>query len=277
MVRRLTGERRAGHAGTLDPAATGVLPVCLGRGTRVVEYLVNTTKTYRARIEFGVTTDTYDGGGQVTGRADASGLNRKQVAAALDGFRGAITQTPPMYSAVKHKGQPLYKLARAGVTVARKKRKAVIHRLELVSWRRPVATVEVECSKGTYVRALAHDLGETLGCGAYLKNLVRTRCGIFAIEEAVTLQELEEAVRRGDWQRFLHPIDIVLQDIPKLVVDEAGEQALKMGQALPPGEADEGDDSGQRLRRAYARDGRFLAVLRRRPDSGLWQPDKVFI
>ena len=278
-IRRLSGERRVGHAGTLDPEATGVLPVCLGQGTRVIEFLVNTTKTYRARIEFGRATDTYDGSGQSTHEGDISEIKKRRIEAALDAFRGRIEQTPPMYSAVKHQGQPLYKLARGGITVERKKRVAIIHRLELVSWRKPVATVEVECSKGTYIRSLANDLGEHLGCGAFLLSLVRTRCGIFDIEDAITISQFEEAYQNGNWQELLHPIDIVLQDLPTLIIDEDAEKAFKTGKPIIPGENDTGNskDSSYRYRRAYSRDGRFLGILRRSKSQGVWEPKKVFV
>ena len=139
MVRRLTGERRVGHAGTLDPAASGVLPVCFGQGTRVIEFLVESTKAYRAEIELGVATDTYDADGRIMQRADSSGVSRDQLESVLASFCGLIQQTPPMYSAVKHHGKPLYALARAGITVERKSRLAKINDLKLVDWQPPVA------------------------------------------------------------------------------------------------------------------------------------------
>jgi len=279
-IRKLSGERRVGHAGTLDPDATGVLPVCLGQGTRVIEFLVNTTKTYRARIEFGKATDTYDGSGQITHEGDISDIKKRRVEAALDAFRGHIEQTPPMYSAIKHQGQPLYKLARAGITVERKKRTVVIHRLELITWRKPIVTVEVECSKGTYIRSLAHDLGEHLGCGAFLKSLVRTRCGIFNIEDSISITQLEEACHDGNWQTLLRPIDIVLQDLPAIAIDEDNEKAFKTGRPIFPREKDIGNTSkgsSYRYCRAYSQDGRFLGILRRSKSRGVWEPKKVFV
>ena len=162
----------------------------------------------------------------------------QQLEKALESFRGTIQQTPPMYSALKHQGQKLYELARAGIAVERKSRTVKIHRLELLDWQPPEVTLEIECSKGTYIRSLANDLGEALGCGAYLKDLVRTRCGIFDIKDAVSLPQLEEASNRGDWQQFLYPIDIVLQDLPSLVIDEAGEKAMRTGSPLPVADND---------------------------------------
>jgi tRNA pseudouridine55 synthase len=276
MVKRLSGQRRVGHAGTLDPAATGVLPVCLGQATRVVEFLVPAAKTYRAEIELGIATDTFDASGKVTHRADPSSVDLNKFRSALASFRGPIPQTPPMYSAIKHGGQPLYRLARAGVSVERRSRTVTIHRLELVSWQPPLAVLEIECSKGTYIRSLAHDLGQTLGCGAHLKGLVRTRCGIFAIEDAVSFSRLEEAFHRGDWPRFLYPVDSVLQDFDSVVVDDAAVKAMKNGQSIAVTDSQAADTGGPYCR-AYSHDGRFLGILRYLPDKGLWQPEKVFV
>jgi tRNA pseudouridine55 synthase len=267
MIKRLSGERRVGHAGTLDPAATGVLPVCLGRGTRLIEFLVDATKTYHAQIELGVATDTYDGEGWITQKGDPSGINQEQLESALDSFRGSIRQTPPMYSALKHRGKPLYELARAGIKVERKSRPVKIHRLELTEWQPPVFTVEVECSKGTYIRSLAHDLGQSLGCGAYLKSLTRTRCGLFDVRDAVSMSQLEEAFRYGYWRHFIHPVDLVLRQhgavIGSLTLEQSGRRSK--------------NGSGGYHCRAYSLDGRFLAVLHHVPEKGLWQPKKVLM
>ena len=263
MVKRLSGERRVGHAGTLDPAATGVLPVCLGRGTRVIEFLVDTTKTYHAQIELGVATDTYDGSGQITQQGDTSGIKQRQLKSALDLFRGLIQQTPPMYSAIKHRGQPLYKLARAGIEVERKSRPATIHRLELISWEPPVVTVEIECSKGTYIRSIAHDLGQLLGCGAHLKSLIRTRCGPFEITDTVSISQLEDVFRYGYWQRFVYPVDFVLLHWAAIILSDDTSQAIRNGCPLVFG-----DDTSAEHCRVYAPDGRFLGLMRFNPEKG---------
>ncbi|OGN99273.1 MAG: tRNA pseudouridine(55) synthase TruB [Chloroflexi bacterium RBG_13_52_12] len=276
MVKRLTGERHTGHAGTLDPDATGVLPICLGKGTRIIEFLMDTIKTYRAVIELGVSTDTYDASGKVTGRKDPSGIELSALEHALEFFRGVIRQTPPMYSALKHQGQPLYALARAGIAVERKPRTVTVYRLDLTAWQPPAVTLEIECSKGTYVRSLANDLGELLGCGASLKNLVRSRYGIFDIKDAISLSQLEEAARRGDWQQYLHPIDSVLRDLPSIVVDEAGEEAIRTGSPPAP-DSSNPPDADSKYCRAYSGDGRFLGILRYDSASGAWHPKKVFI
>jgi len=274
-VKRLSRERRVGHAGTLDPAATGVLPVCLGQATRVVEFLALASKTYRADIELGVSTDTYDASGRVTFRGDPSSIDLAKLRSALAQFRGSIHQTPPMFSALKHRGRPLYELARAGVTVERRSRAVTVYRLDLVSWRPPVAVLEVECSKGTYIRSLAHDLGQALGCGAHLKSLVRTRCGIFDINDAVPLLKLEEAFRLGGWESFLYPVDSVLQDFPALVVADAVITDLKNGKMISIA-GSEHLSGTPKYARAYSPDGRFLGILSYIPDWGLWHPEKVF-
>jgi tRNA pseudouridine55 synthase len=241
---------------------------------------MDTTKTYRAQIELGKATDTYDHSGKVIYQGDISGIDIKKVEQALEQFRGDIQQTPPMYSAIKHQGKPLYKLARAGTTVQRKSRKVTIHRLEFISWESPALNLEIECSKGTYVRSLAHDLGEALGCGAHLKDLVRTRYGIFDINDAVSLSQLEESVKRNDWQQYLYPIDSVLKDFNKVVINEAGEQAMKTGSLLGKENIESQDireDSQHRYCRAYSTDGRFLGMLQPIPDKEAWQPKKVFV
>ena len=277
MVKRLSGERRVGHAGTLDPAATGVLPVCLGRGTRVIEFLMDTTKTYRAQIELGVATDTYDASGQITQQGEPSGISKKQLKSALDSFRGLIQQTPPMYSAVKHGGKPLYRLARSGIQVERKSRKRWIYRLELTDWQPPIATIEVECSKGTYIRSLAHDLGQLLGCGANLSSLTRFRYGFFSIEDAVSLPQLEDGFRYGYWQHFVYPIDIVLSQWGVVVVGDGAEEDIRNGRPLAlEGTGDLPSPVHGNRCRVYTWDGCFLAMLCFDGEKRQWRPEKVF-
>jgi tRNA pseudouridine55 synthase len=281
MVKRLSGERRVGHAGTLDPAATGVLPICLGQGTRVIEFLVDTTKVYRAQIELGVATDTYDASGKIIQKGDPSGINQAQLESALTSFCGLIQQTPPMYSAVKHHGKRLYQLARAGIEVERRSRLTRIHLVELVDWQPPVVTIEVVCGKGTYIRSLAHDVGQALGCGANLKRLTRLRCGLFDIEDAVSIPQLEHAFRYGYWQHFVHPIDTVLLNWTAMVVSDATERTIKNGCSLVLGNGCFEQNlsvlsSLENRCRVYTSDGCFLAVLRFNPEAGQWQPEKVF-
>ena len=284
-VKRLSGERRVGHAGTLDPAATGVLPVCLGQGTRIVEFLMETTKTYRAQIELGVATDTYDATGKITQRGNYSEISRGQLETALAAFCGSIRQTPPMYSAVKHHGQRLYQLARAGINVERKSRLTKIYHLELIDWQPPVATVEVECGEGTYIRSIAHDLGQSLDCGAHLKSLIRLRYGLFDIKDAVSMPQLEDAFRYGYWQHLIHPIDVVLLHWTAVVVNDDTSQTIKNGQPLilesdNGGEETDYPEQHSPVRSSYCRvyttDGGFLGMLRLCPERRQWQPKKVF-
>ena len=288
LVKQLTGERRVGHAGTLDPAATGVLPICLGQGTRVIRFLVDATKAYRAQIELGTATDTYDATGKIIQRGDPSGISQGQLEVALTSFCGLIEQTPPMYSAVKYRGKRLYELARAGIEVERKSRLIKIHQLKLIDWQPPVATIEVVCGKGTYIRSLAHDLGQALGCGANLKSLIRLRCGLFDIRDAVSVPQLEDAFRHGYWQHFIYPIDIVLSHWTAMVVSDETGQAIRNGRPLPLGNDDGNKRTGYIKQsipaqssfdnhcRVYTPDGRFLGVLRFDPERGQWQPEKVF-
>jgi tRNA pseudouridine55 synthase len=278
-VKRLIGEKHAGHAGTLDPLATGILPICLGQATRVIEYLFDETKTYRAEVELGLTTDSYDSTGKIVRQADPSGITREMVEAALVKFRGSILQTPPMYSAVKHHGKPLYQLARSGVEVERKSRIAHIFSLEIYAWKPPVVTLDVVCGKGTYIRSLAYDLGEVLGCGASMKNLVRLRVGPFSLEDALTLPQLEEVYRQGNIQKFLYPLDYVLLPFNALVVNTEQQCSLIHGSpiALEPGsESGLPGFSQDSLSRVYTADGSFLGMVKYDSESGRWQPEKIF-
>ena len=284
LVKRLSGERRVGHAGTLDPLATGVLPICLGQGTRIVEFLQNARKTYRAQIELGVTTDTYDASGKIIRKEDPSSISREQLESALAAFRGLTQQTPPMYSAVKHQGQRLYELARAGINVARKSRPVRIYRLEIIDWQPPVVTIEVECGKGTYIRSLAHDLGQALGCGANLKSLIRLSYGPFDVKTAVSTSQLEDAFCYGYWQHFVHPIDTVLLSCKAMVVNDTTENAIRNGTAVTLANSacaglleSHQEDSSLPLCRTYTLDGRFFGVLRFDQQRGQWQPEKVFL
>lgn len=270
-VRRLTRQKRAGHAGTLDPAATGVLPIALGRATRLIEYLADARKTYQARVHLGVTTTTLDATGEVVDRRPADRIDRATVEAALPRFRGAIDQVPPMYSALKVGGQRLYDLARRGETIDRAPRRIEIYRLELTGYQAPILDLEVECSKGTYIRTLADDLGRAIGCGAHLAGLIRTRVGPFALADAVSLDRLAEVAATGDWPGVLRAADEILIGWPAVIVDPAGARAIVQGRALPAGEpAGEADRA-----RAYSTDGEFLAVLERDPVRGIWRPVKV--
>ena len=275
-VRRLTGQKKVGHAGTLDPQATGVLPVCIGQATRVMEYLVDSPKTYAALVRLGVTTDSYDALGQVTATADPSHVTRSDFDAALDAYRGVFQQVPPMFSALKRDGKRLYDLARAGVEVDRPSREVEIYRLDVVEWDPPDVRLEIECGRGMYVRSLAHDLGVDLGCGGHLKELSRLRSGPFRIAEAVTFEQMEEACERGDWRSMLFPVDHPLLQLKAAIVQRDKEEAIKRGENVYLG-LRAGAESPELMYRAYsAVDGRFLALLQPARVRGQWRPVKVF-
>lgn len=228
VVRRTLSIKKVGHTGTLDPGVAGVLPICVGRATRLAEYIAGEDKAYRAEITFGVTTDTQDSFGTVTGERDASHLTRGDLAYALTRFQGEIAQQPPMYSAVKVQGKRLYELAREGQEVERTARPVTIHKLGLLDFRlgvHPVAFVDVVCSKGTYIRTLAADIGEALGVGAHMSYLVRTRSGRFRLEEAFTLEELAAG------KAPLMPPAAALGDIVRISVSGGAAERLAHGVA----------------------------------------------
>jgi tRNA pseudouridine55 synthase len=275
-VRRLIGQKRVGHTGTLDPLATGVLPICVGQATRVAEYLSEGGKAYRATIRFGVETTTYDAEGEVVSEAPVS-LTRQEIEAVLPKFLGEQEQIPPVYSAIKREGKPLYKLARAGEEVTLEPRRVRIDALTIVAWDSPHLTLDIECGKGTYIRSLAFDLGRRLSPGAYLAGLIRTRSGPFTLDQSVTLEELEAALAGDDWRRLLHPADEALADWGAVTLDEEGERRLRTGQtlSLEPPSVIAGTD-GQALLRAYTTDGHFLGILRWDREESTWRPHKVF-
>ena len=267
LLRRELRLRKLGHAGTLDPMATGVLVLCVGPATRLSEYAMRGVKCYRAEILAGVSTDTYDTEGQVTELRDASGLTRTQVVAALAQFRGDIEQLPPMFSAVKQGGRKLYELARAGQTVERQQRQVCVQELNLVDWSPPQFTLELACSAGTYVRSLAHDLGEVLGTGAHLTALTRTVSGSFRLEDARTP---EKVLAAPEWQRLLIAPGAALPNLPPVQPDATECAQLLQGRAIPCC----ANDPDVALAQAQGPGGALLAIVER--DGALWRPRKVF-
>lgn len=218
-LRRLTGVRRIGHAGTLDPMATGVLLLCLGRATRVVSFLTDAEKEYRFRVRLGVSTDTYDAEGQVVSRSDAVPTDLEAVRRAVAQFEGVIEQVPPMFSALKVGGRKLYDLARRGEVVERRARRVRIRQIEVERLCGADLDLQVVCSKGTYVRSLADDLGRALGCGGHVTELRRTRVGEMRVEACETLEGIEKACREGGVSSLLLPMDLALVRLPVLSLD----------------------------------------------------------
>lgn len=272
-VRRLSGERRVGHAGTLDPAASGVLPVCLGQATRIAEYLLQYPKEYVAGIELGISTDTYDGEGRVTGRGSLHNISSASVEHALRAFEGAIDQVPPAFSAVKVGGRKSYDLARAGQQVILQPRRVHIHNIKVVNFDLPYLKLRISCSKGTYIRSLANDLGQSLGCQAYLKDLVRTSYGPFKIENSITPDQLQKAASESRIDQMLYPIDCAFPDSERVYLDESQAGSIKKGLDLP---LDIQSPCSKGYCCSYSTDGRLLAVMKFVTESGLWHPEKVF-
>ena len=257
-LRGMFHEKRVGHAGTLDPMATGVLPVFIGRATRAVEFAADSDKEYIAGLKLGVVTNTQDTTGEVLEERECS-VTRTELEAALSRFIGDIEQIPPMYSAIKINGKKLYELARKGREVERKPRPVTIHELELLGW--PAAwedfQLRVRCSKGTYVRTLCHDIGQTLGCGGCMSSLKRVKAAGFTLSDSVGLEEVQAAVDRGEGESLLLPVDRFFAGLPVLLLKTAGaEKRLRNGAALDARGSPDGDY------RVYGVDWTFLALCR---------------
>lgn len=235
LIRKLFPGVKAGHTGTLDPMATGVLPVCLGRATRVSEYIIELPKNYRAEIILGKTSDTEDATGHIVDVAHVPRLDREEVLEILGGFTGNIEQIPPLYSAVKHHGKPLYYWTRQGETISRKIRTIKIYDIDLLEYnpvREPHLVLDVHCSKGTYIRTLAADIGKKIGCGAYLSRLSRLAVGPFLLEEALTLEEIKTFLELGRYGQVIREMDAALMHFPQLSLDQNQVEALRHGKIL---------------------------------------------
>jgi tRNA pseudouridine55 synthase len=275
-VRKLLKQKRVGHAGTLDPAASGVLPICVGQATRVAEYLSESGKAYQATITFGTVTDTYDSEGAAIRTTSTHDLNLSHIQSLLPSFLGDQMQIPPRYSAIKLQGQPAYKRARAGEVVTLEARPVTIYQLIILDWQPPILTLSIECSKGTYIRSLAYDLGEQSGYGAYLQALVRTRSGPFILAESITLEQLAESAAQGTIEQFLYPADKAIEQYPALFLDETTSQRVRHGNAFQheqqPGQVNEWS-----LARVYDQEGQFVAIAEWDEQQKMWHPAKVFL
>lgn len=261
-VRRTLKLKKVGHTGTLDPFATGVLPVALGEATKIIPYLDESIKEYRAVMQLGVTTDTQDYTGKVLQHKDTEHITSGLIQEAIRSFTGTISQVPPMFSAVKLGGVPLYKRARLGEEVERAPRQIVIHSFSLDDVTLPLVTFTVRCSRGTYVRTLAHDLGEMLGCGAHLVELRRTRSGIFAIESALPLDTLQQKFANGSLSDYLISPLRALSHLPMLTLTEEGARKVGFGRAPSTGDSEtyptEGILGGQTV--CLVRNDKLLAI-----------------
>jgi tRNA pseudouridine55 synthase len=233
QAKRLLNAQKAGHTGTLDPFATGLLPLCFGEATKFAQDLLEADKTYETVVHLGIRTSTGDTEGEVVANA-VVGATREQLQAVLQSFRGAIAQIPPMHSALKRDGKPLYEYARAGVTLEREARRVTIHELELLDYQAPLAMLRVRCSKGTYIRVLGEDIGAALGCGAHLKTLRRTAVGSLSIEQALTLETLA-ARPEPERASLLAPVDALLSSFPVVTLNEELARRFSHGQRLALG------------------------------------------
>ena len=260
-LRGIAGQKKIGHTGTLDPDAEGVLPVCLGKATKVCELLTDKDKTYRAVLFLGQTTDTQDASGTVLETSDVSNLNEAQVTEAVQSFVGDYAQIPPMYSALKVGGKKLYELAREGKTVERKARNVMIHSIKILRVDLPRVEMEVSCSKGTYIRTLCHDIGEKLGVGGCMESLLRVQVGRFVLADSLRLSEIQKAKEDGNLEKILQPIDSVFEQYRAVRIRPDQEKRLQNGNSFrKPDRLQNYDD--QEMVRVYDSNGHFAAVYR---------------
>lgn len=262
-LRKIAGQKKIGHTGTLDPDAVGVLPVCLGRATKLCDMLTDKDKCYETVLLLGTETDTQDISGQVLARGDISGISEEEAVSVIRSFEGGYEQIPPMYSALKVNGKKLYELAREGKTVERKARKVEIYKIEILTVNLPRVRMRVHCSKGTYIRTLCHDIGKQLGCGGCMEELIRTRVSSFCIEDSFTLREIEGKKEDGTLGEVLIPIDRMFSDYPEIVVKERGERLAYNGNTLPYETVTVKNISEDMKNvRVYDRKGDFIGIYR---------------
>lgn len=271
IIRRGTGIRRAGHTGTLDPRASGVLVVLIGPAVRLSEYVSASDKRYQATIRLGSSTDTYDAEGIVTDSSTSiEDVTEERFDEILQQYVGEIEQVPPPYSAVKVKGKKAYEMARKGENVELSPRTINVYSLEVLEWAPPEVVVDVYCSSGTYVRSLANDLGNELGCGAHLIGLRRTKSGRFTLRDAVPLRRLQESFDAGDWYRNLIPAAEALADWPMVELNADEVELVRHGHRVPA------DPDASGWARAISQQGDLVALVEYDADTNEWQPRKVF-
>ena len=269
IIRKGTNIRRAGHTGTLDPRASGVLVILIGPAVRLSEYVSASDKRYQAILRMGMTTDTYDADGLITSTTPVS-VSEEQFSRALEKFVGEIEQVPPPFSAIKIKGRPAYDMAREGEPVDLQPRRITVYNLELLEWAPPEAVIDVYCSSGTYVRSLANDLGKELGCGAHLVGLRRTKSGRFTLRDAIPLKKMRESFDDGSWYRYLIPAAEALSDWPAVELIPEHVDLIRHGHRVPA------DIVEAEMVRGISEQGELVALLQHDPAANEWQPKKVF-
>lgn len=274
-LRGILHQKKIGHAGTLDPAAVGVLPVLLGSGCRISEYMTDHDKTYRAVLRLGVTTDTQDMTGTVLTTSDMDGLTPEHVTQAVLSFQGEYDQIPPMYSAKQINGQRLYDLARQGKTVERKPVRIRIDSIRVESVSLPEVTFTVECSRGTYIRTLCADIGDRLGCGGAMQSLTRTRVGDFHVEDAITLGRIEELMKKGELNGWVIPVEEMFLHCLRVRTQSRCDRKLLNGNRLECAEIGIPAQGAGELLRVCTSDGEFVAVYRRDEQTGDYVPYRM--
>jgi len=274
-LRGITGQRKIGHTGTLDPDATGVLPVCLGKATKLCNLLTDKDKTYETVLLLGKTTDTQDASGAVLEEQTTDYLIEEAVQECIRGFIGSYDQLPPMYSAIKIGGKKLYELAREGKEIERKARTVTIHDIQVREIDLPRVKMEVSCSKGTYIRTLCHDVGHRLGCGGCMEELIRTRVGCFTLNDSISLAEAEKLKANGTLQEIIIPIDAMFETYQRIVLSGEAQRLAYNGNTFTiPGGSDHYDDD--EYVRVYNSDGRFIAIYSYSDEKKNFQIVKMF-
>ena len=274
-LRGILHQKKIGHTGTLDPDATGVLPVCLGKGTKVCDMLTDRDKVYETVLLLGKETDTQDISGQVQRVCDTSGVTVQQVKTVIKSFEGSIWQMPPMYSAIKVNGKKLYELAREGTEVERKKRQVTIYGLRILKMELPRVWMEVSCSKGTYIRTLCHDIGSKLQTGGCMESLKRTRVGEFSLEESLTLEKVEALAKEGRLDSCLIPVDRLFLKYPEKTAQKGMEKALRNGNPIPIGCVTPKEGSKEEpVIRLYEASGVFMGIYEKK--EKWYKPIKLF-
>ncbi|MGI6116973.1 MAG: tRNA pseudouridine(55) synthase TruB [Bilifractor sp.] len=278
-LRGIAGQKKLGHTGTLDPDAEGVLPVCLGRATKLCGHITDTKKTYEADMLLGVTTDTQDTSGEILSRSFAGDLDKDAIRSCVESFLGSQMQIPPMYSAKKVNGKRLYQLAREGVQVERKPVPVFFYDISLLEISVPHVRFRVVCSKGTYIRTLCHDIGEKLGCGGCMEKLVRTRVGPFRIEDSMKIGELEQAKARGEFASAIIPVDRLFLELPGGRTIPEADRYVHNGNPVYPADLrfeEERTGSFSRVR-LYDSEGVFVGIFRLDEKRRIYCPEQMYL
>ncbi len=270
FIRKGTGLRRIGHTGTLDPRASGVLVILVGPAVRLSEYLLTDFKRYEASFILGATSDTYDGDGVIQPTGIDMDISEEQILDAMKQFTGEFEQVPPAYSAIKINGQKAYDLARKGKAVQLPSRKVTVFSFDLIEFNSPEVAVDIFCSSGTYVRSIAHEMGNVLGCGAYLNGLRRTVSGQFSLRDAITLPDLQACFNEGTWYQHLIPAAEALRDMEEVLLTLEMESEIRHGRRVPA------ESAAFEFAKGVSEQGELIALLELCPDTVEWKPKKVF-